>query len=132
MGMDYLDMDNEYPEIDKQDFDLDSNDFIDRSSLGTGYDVENGTSDDLLLTDDSLTNEASANPLSPQNTLDITREESHFTTGNNYKELSYHHGSEISFMGYGRCECGCGSFVGSGNICRACHHPFDAHSRYKK
>lgn len=37
-----------------------------------------------------------------------------------------------SFMGVGRCECGCGSFLGYGDICSACHHPYSAHSRYKK
>lgn len=41
-------------------------------------------------------------------------------------------GSEISFTGYGRCECGCGSFGGCGNICTYCGHPYSAHSRYKK
>lgn len=41
-------------------------------------------------------------------------------------------GSEISFTGYGRCECGCGSFGGCGDICTYCGHPYSAHSRYKK
>ena len=40
--------------------------------------------------------------------------------------------SEISFTGYGRCECGCGSFGGHGDICTYCGHPYSAHSRYKK
>lgn len=41
-------------------------------------------------------------------------------------------GSAISFTGYGRCECGCGSFGGHNNICTYCGHPYSAHSRYKK
>lgn len=40
--------------------------------------------------------------------------------------------SAISFRGYGRCECGCGSFGGHGSICSYCGHPYSAHSRYKK
>lgn len=45
---------------------------------------------------------------------------------NNFK------GSAISFTGLGRCECGCGSFGGHGDICSYCGHPYSAHSRYKK
>lgn len=41
-------------------------------------------------------------------------------------------GSAISFTGYGRCSCGCGSFGGHGDICTYCGHPYSAHSRYKK
>lgn len=41
-------------------------------------------------------------------------------------------GSAISFTGFGRCSCGCGSFGGHGDICSYCGHPYSAHSRYKK
>ena len=41
--------------------------------------------------------------------------------------------SEPSFTGVGRCSyCGCGSFVGIGNVCENCGHSYEAHSRYKK
>lgn len=43
-----------------------------------------------------------------------------------------YNGAAISFRGYGRCECGCGSFGGHGSICSYCGHPYSAHSRYKK
>ena len=41
--------------------------------------------------------------------------------------------SEPSFTGVGRCSyCGCGSFVGIGNVCEDCGHSYKAHTRYKK
>lgn len=132
MWMDYLDMDNEYPEIEKQDFDLESNSFIDGNSLESECDGENGTIADFLFADDSVTNEICANTLSAKHEFDTMLERNQYSSDNNHKEIGHHHSNEISFMGYGRCECGCGSFVGSGNTCRACHHSFDAHSRYKK
>lgn len=48
---------------------------------------------------------------------------------NNHNSMT---GSTISFTGCGRCECGCGSFGGHGDICTYCGHPYSAHSRYKK
>lgn len=48
------------------------------------------------------------------------------------EQLNNHSRSAISFRGYGRCECGCGSFGGHGNICSYCGHPYSSHSRYKK
>lgn len=49
-----------------------------------------------------------------------------------YKDFAHNHSrhnGDISFTGYGKCVCGCGSFVGSGNYCQACKHEWSAHSR---
>ena len=57
---------------------------------------------------------------------------SQFVTENVPNEV-HSNGSQVPFVGAGRCDCGCcGSFVGSGSICEACGHDWDAHSRYKK
>lgn len=39
------------------------------------------------------------------------------------------HGYSPSFTGFGKCACGCASFVGSGKWCKACGHSYDAHRR---
>lgn len=34
-----------------------------------------------------------------------------------------------NFGGFGKCPCGCRSYVGSGKFCKACGHSYDAHAR---
>ncbi|MCD8081577.1 MAG: hypothetical protein LUF04_14630 [Bacteroides sp.] len=35
----------------------------------------------------------------------------------------------VSFCGFGKCVCGCRSYVGSGKFCNACGHSYEAHAR---
>ncbi|MCC8187936.1 MAG: hypothetical protein LIP08_10675 [Bacteroides sp.] len=34
-----------------------------------------------------------------------------------------------NFAGFGKCACGCRSYVGPGRFCKACGHSYDAHAR---
>lgn len=54
------------------------------------------------------------------------------TDNSEHQHNHMNNGSAIPFEGVGQCECGCGSFGGCGDICTYCHHPYSAHSRYKK
>lgn len=85
--------------------------------------VQDTTSDDWS-DQDILTENGSADNLTQ---LDTLKEEQDNNQNKLFKRF------EPSFLGYGRCSyCGCGSFVGIGDMCDNCGHSFEAHSRYKK
>lgn len=130
MWTDYLDIDNEYLEIEEKDFDMEDPSVTDTTQY------EEVTEDtfitgDILFPDSNFASETTEDSLQIADSH-VSNHERELTENDGYRGLRHKQGCEISFMGYGRCKCGCGSFVGSGNICSACHHSFDAHSRYKK
>lgn len=89
---------------------------------------------DLTWLSDNQFEETEKHPFDTSGLSDDNRSVSNGSNENMEVENSQNNmnGSEISFTGYGRCECGCGSFGGCGNICTYCGHPYSAHSRYKK
>ena len=90
-----------------------------------------------------LTENPFAEPASSDSTNDTVTSDNDWTsssissnnddnTEDNQEQQKDYRSSAISFTGYGRCSCGCGSFGGHGDICTYCGHPYSAHSRYKK
>ena len=122
-----LNIDNECTEIEEKGFEIEGN----SEPVDFEGKEDECTADDYLFTKQEFANKDYENILSANYNATATNERE-FWVENIHGDTHHLHNSEISFTGYGRCECGCGSFMGSGNICSACHHPFDKHSRYKK
>ncbi len=112
------------PDIDY----LDETDYNSSSDQDTAFDV---CSDDGLFTDDVTYDESNLD-----SEFDMTESSSRYETQQEgTRDESYHRLYRRfipSFTGVGRCSCGCGSFMGNGNICESCGHLYEAHSRYKK
>lgn len=122
--MNYMNFD-----LDFQDDNLEPENYADKENEDSFNSLEDENLESPSLMDnpkyDDKDNYSEINP-----TADSSGDESHENQVKIYENKSQYMDKSIKhtpFRGFGKCVCGCRSYVGSGNFCRACGHPYDSH-----